>query len=110
MPRGQAPPRPERPRPGLARVHGGPPAEGRPQAEAAPPGVLARLTPREREVLGLMAAGRSNAGIAAELVLSGSAVTKHINAVFTKLGTCPDPSRNRRVQAVLAYLRETRPD
>lgn len=62
------------------------------------------LTPRETEVLSLMAEGRSNAGIGDELYLSESAVTKHINAIFTKLGIPPASSANRRVLAVLQYL------
>jgi DNA-binding NarL/FixJ family response regulator len=66
--------------------------------------VLDRMTPREREVLALMAQGRSNAGIAAALVLSHSAVAKHINSIFTKLGIPPTESDNRRVLAVLEYL------
>lgn len=62
------------------------------------------LTDRESQVLGLMAEGRSNAGICEELYLSESAVTKHINAIFTKLGIPPTSSANRRVLAVLKYL------
>ncbi|WP_300343868.1 response regulator transcription factor [Nesterenkonia sp.] len=62
------------------------------------------LTDRERQVLALMAQGRSNAGICEELYLSESAVTKHINAIFTKLGIPPTGSANRRVLAVLQYL------
>lgn len=73
------------------------------------PGTLLRLTPREREVLALMARGRSNAGIAAELVLSDSAVAKHINAVFTKLDIPPHHAHNRRVLAILAYLHAESP-
>lgn len=62
------------------------------------------LTDRESQVLSLMAEGRSNAGICAELYLSESAVTKHINSIFTKLGIPPTGSANRRVLAVLKYL------
>jgi DNA-binding NarL/FixJ family response regulator len=65
---------------------------------------LDALTPRERELLALMAEGRSNADIARRLVLSGSAVEKHIGNVFAKLGLPPDDTRHRRVLAVLAYL------
>jgi DNA-binding NarL/FixJ family response regulator len=65
---------------------------------------LASLTPREREVLGLMAEGRSNAGIAAALVLSGGAVEKHIASIFSKLALEPQGADNRRVLAVLRYL------
>jgi len=67
-------------------------------------GGLATLTPRERQVLALMAEGRSNAGIAAELVVSGGAVEKHVASIFAKLGLPQDESDNRRVLAVLRYL------
>ncbi|MDZ5077740.1 response regulator transcription factor [Nesterenkonia sp. HG001] len=63
-----------------------------------------QLTIREREVLGLMAEGRSNAGIAAALHLSDSAVSKHINAIFTTLDIPPASTDNRRVLAVLRHL------
>ncbi len=66
---------------------------------------LAALTPREREVLGLMAEGRSNAAIASRIVVTEKAVSKHINSVFAKLGLPPSNDDNRRVMAVLAYLR-----
>jgi DNA-binding NarL/FixJ family response regulator len=65
---------------------------------------LASLTPREREVLGLMAEGRSNSGIAGKLVLSGGAVEKHIASIFGKLFLDPESADNRRVLAVLRYL------
>ncbi|WP_030161559.1 response regulator transcription factor [Glycomyces sp. NRRL B-16210] len=65
---------------------------------------LDRLTPREREVLSHMAEGRSNAGIAAVLVLSEGAVSKHINSIFSKLGLPPTDSGNRRVLAILKFL------
>ncbi|MDO9456970.1 response regulator transcription factor [Nocardioides sp.] len=66
---------------------------------------LDRLTPREREVLALMAEGRSNAAIAARLVVTDKAVAKHINSIFAKLdlGTAEDD--HRRVRAVLTWLR-----
>lgn len=67
---------------------------------------LDRLTPREREVLELMAAGRSNAAIAQELYLSLSAVEKNITAIFGKLGLAEEGSSHRRVAAVLAFLDE----
>jgi DNA-binding NarL/FixJ family response regulator len=66
--------------------------------------VLGRLTPREREVLALMAEGKANAGIAARLVVTEKAVSKHINNIFTKLNLYPGGDDNRRVLAVLAYL------
>ncbi len=66
---------------------------------------LDRLTPREREVLGLMAEGRSNAAIAATLVVTEKAVAKHTNSIFTKLDLPVDVDDNRRVRAVLAWLR-----
>lgn len=68
-------------------------------------GAVSRLTPREREVLSLMAQGRSNAGIAAALVVTENAVGKHINSIFTKLDLPMAPDDNRRVLAVLEYLR-----
>jgi DNA-binding NarL/FixJ family response regulator len=65
---------------------------------------LGSLTPREREVLALMAEGRSNSAIAAALVVGAGAVEKHINNIFTKLGLAPGDRDNRRVIAVLRYL------
>ena len=65
---------------------------------------LDRLTPREREVLGLMAEGLTNAGIATRLFVTEKAVSKHINNIFTKLDLYPAEDGNRRVLAVLAYL------
>ncbi|WP_301126045.1 response regulator transcription factor [Streptomyces cacaoi] len=65
---------------------------------------LESLTPREHEVLRLMAEGRDNATIAATLVVSERAVSKHIGNVFAKLGLPPSDSGHRRVLAVLAYL------
>ncbi|MEX3105259.1 MULTISPECIES: response regulator transcription factor [unclassified Streptomyces] len=65
---------------------------------------LDRLTPREREVLELMAGGRSNAGIAGQLVVSESAVAKHINSIFTKLDLPRADADHRRVLAVLRFL------
>jgi DNA-binding NarL/FixJ family response regulator len=66
---------------------------------------IASLTPRERDVLALMAEGKSNAGIAASLVVSGGAVEKHVASIFAKLGLPPSQSDNRRVLAVLQHLR-----
>ncbi len=64
-----------------------------------------RLTPREREVLELLAEGASNAAIARRLVVTGGAVEKHTQRIFAKLGLAPDEDRNSRVLATLAYLR-----
>ncbi|GAA1617640.1 response regulator transcription factor [Nonomuraea maheshkhaliensis] len=66
---------------------------------------LARLTPREHEVLGLIAEGRSNASIAKELYVTEAAVAKHIAGIFAKLDLPPAADGHRRVLAVLAYLR-----
>ena len=65
---------------------------------------LAGLTAREREVLALMAEGRSNAGIADLLVISAGVVEKHVASIFAKLGLPPAEGDNRRVLAVLRYL------
>lgn len=70
---------------------------------AAASGPIATLTPREREVLSLMAEGRTNHAIAEELVVSEAAVRKHIGGIFSKLPL--DDGADRRVSAVLAYLR-----
>ena len=65
---------------------------------------LAELTPRERDVLALMAEGRSNAGIATALTVTGGVVEKHVASIFAKLGLPPAEGDNRRVLAVLRYL------
>ena len=65
---------------------------------------LSGLTPREREVLALMAEGRSNAGISAALVVSASVVEKHVASIFAKLNLPSSGADNRRVLAVLRYL------
>jgi DNA-binding NarL/FixJ family response regulator len=65
---------------------------------------LRSLTPREREVLGLMAEGRSNTAIARKMVVTEGAVEKHVRNIFTKLDLPPDEEQHRRVLAVLAYL------
>lgn len=64
-----------------------------------------QLTPREREVIALMAQGKSNLSIAAAMVVTEGAVTKHIQRIFGKLGLHQDDSANRRVLAVLEFLR-----
>jgi DNA-binding NarL/FixJ family response regulator len=66
---------------------------------------LQRLTPREREVLELMASGHSNQGIADRLVITLRAVEKYVSTVFDKLGIPSTSSQSRRVLAVLLYLR-----
>ena len=67
---------------------------------------LTTLTPRELEVLGEMAQGKSNAAIAATLVLSERAIEKHTNSIFAKLALTEERDLNRRVKAVLLYLHE----
>jgi DNA-binding NarL/FixJ family response regulator len=67
---------------------------------------LEHLTPREREVLGLMAEGRTNAAIAEELVLTVGAIEKHIANIFMKLRLAPSETDHRRVLAVLAYVQQ----
>jgi DNA-binding NarL/FixJ family response regulator len=68
------------------------------------PSPLDRLSPREREVLALVAQAKGNAAIAAELVLTERAVEKHIGSIFTKLDVGGDAGEHRRVRAVLTYL------
>ncbi|KUH75783.1 LuxR family transcriptional regulator [Mycolicibacterium novocastrense] len=65
---------------------------------------LDELTPREREVLQLMAEGKTNSAIASTLYMSTGSAEKHIASIFTKLGLAPDDTENRRVLAVLRYL------
>ena len=67
-------------------------------------GALATLSPREREVLGLMAEGRSNVAIAQRLVITERAVAKHTASIFMRLGLQPSDDDNRRVLAVVTYL------
>src|SRR5215207_3219016 len=68
-------------------------------------GPLDELTPRERDVVALMAEGRSNGGIAAELTVTVAAVERHVTGIFDKLGLRPAPEDHRRVLAVLEYLK-----
>jgi DNA-binding NarL/FixJ family response regulator len=69
---------------------------------------LEELTPREREVLSLMAEGLSNNAIAKKLWLTVGAVEKHISSIFSRLGLLPGDDENRRVRAVLTYLEASR--
>ncbi|MBN9744673.1 DNA-binding response regulator [Amycolatopsis sp. A1MSW2902] len=69
---------------------------------------LERLSPRERDVLALMAEGLGNGAIAERLVVTDGAVHKHIRSIFAKLDLAPDDSADRRVTAVLRYLEEAR--
>ena len=68
--------------------------------------VLSELTPRELEVLGLLAEGCSNQGVAQRMVITQRAVEKHVTAILSKLGLPAEPEAHRRVLAVLAYLKE----
>jgi DNA-binding NarL/FixJ family response regulator len=74
---------------------------GRPRTDSP----LEELTPRERTVLSLMAEGRSNQGIADELIVTVSAVERHVTNIFGKLGLRTAPEDHRRVLAVLQYLK-----
>ncbi|MGZ4343474.1 MAG: response regulator transcription factor [Solirubrobacteraceae bacterium] len=69
---------------------------------------LDELTPRERQVIALMAEGRSNGGIAAELIVTVPAVERHVTSIFDKLGLRQVPEDHRRVLAVLEYLKRSR--
>ena len=76
-----------------------------PGKERHPPAELEELTEREREVLGLMAEGRSNQAIAEQLVVTERAVEKHVTSIFSKLELTPASEDHRRVLAVLTFLR-----
>jgi DNA-binding NarL/FixJ family response regulator len=69
-------------------------------------GPVASLTPRENDVLALLAEGKSNRGIAQTLVVTPAAVEKHVTSIFHKLGLQTGPTGHRRVLATLAYLRD----
>ncbi len=93
----------------VRRVAGGgtaldPEVVGQLLGRARPHSALDELTPREREVLALMAEGRSNQAICAKLFLSPKTVERHVHNIFSKLGLMSDPDDHRRVLAVLAYL------
>ncbi len=95
----------------LARVAAGgsaldPEVVGLMLGRRAPGGVLGALTPRELAVLGAMAEGKSNSGIAESLYVSLAAVEKHVTSIFRKLGIAAVGSEHRRVHAVLTYLRQ----
>jgi len=75
------------------------------RAPSGADGALETLTPREREVLGLMAEGRTNASIAREIVVTPGAVEKHVSSIFGKLALPASNDDHRRVLAVLAFLR-----
>jgi DNA-binding NarL/FixJ family response regulator len=78
---------------------------GRMLGRRRPHGPLDSLSPRERDVLGAMAEGKSNQGIAQALVVTEAAVEKHVTGIFQKLGLGATPTEHRRVLAVLTYLR-----
>ena len=80
--------------------------EARARADHSP---LAQLTPRERDVLGELAEGKSNAAIAESLVLTKRAVEKHINSIFTKLGLAGSEDVSKRVKATLMFLADSSP-
>jgi DNA-binding NarL/FixJ family response regulator len=93
----------------VRRVAGGgtaldPEVVGQLLGRSGPHSALDELTPREREVLALMAEGRSNQAICAKLFLSPKTVERHVHNIFSKLGLRSDPDDHRRVLAVLAYL------
>jgi DNA-binding NarL/FixJ family response regulator len=97
----------------LHRVAGGgtaidPEVVGQLLARSRPDSTLTRLSPRERDVLALMAEGLGNTAIAERLFVTEGAVHKHIRSIFAKLDLSPDDRADRRVTAVLRYLEDTR--
>jgi DNA-binding NarL/FixJ family response regulator len=96
----------------VARVAAGgsaldPEVGGRMLGRRRPAGPLDKLSPRDREVLSHMAEGKSNQGIADELVVTNAAVEKHVTSIFQKLGLKQEASEHRRVLAALTYLRDS---
>ena len=91
----------------LRRIHQGPTIVARLIKRPRPGGPLAELTERERQVLALMAEGRSNQGICDRLFLSLKTVEAHVKHIFAKLGLEESPDDHRRVLAVLTYLRSS---
>jgi DNA-binding NarL/FixJ family response regulator len=96
----------------LHRVAGGgtavdPEVVGQLLSRSRPDSTLSRLSPRERDVLALMAEGLGNSAIAERLFVTEGAVHKHIRSIFAKLDLAPDDRADRRVTAVLRYLEET---
>lgn len=94
----------------VERVAGGgsaldPEVVGRMLGRRGRDGPLESLSPRERDVLGAMAEGKSNRGIAKELVVTEAAIERHVTSIFHKLGLGPTTTEHRRVLAVLTYLR-----
>ncbi|GAB3836335.1 hypothetical protein GCM10027610_036430 [Dactylosporangium cerinum] len=97
----------------LHRVAGGgtaidPEVVGQLLARSRPDSTLSRLSPRERDVLALMAEGLGNTAIAERLFVTEGAVHKHIRSIFAKLDLAPDDRADRRVTAVLRYLDDSR--
>jgi DNA-binding NarL/FixJ family response regulator len=78
--------------------------DGRPPLHLVEPDPVAELTPREREVLGLLAEGLSNRAVCRRLVISPKTLERHVQNIFMKLGLPPSQDDHRRVRAVLTYL------
>ncbi len=82
-----------------------PAVESRPPLHLVEPDPVSDLTPREREVLGLLAEGLSNRAVCKRLVISPKTLERHVQNIFMKLGLPPSQDDHRRVRAVLVYLR-----